>query len=52
MKSDNKRHLDLGTFCKRRLSKVYLFVVLVTIFWIPVALYFGQYKNKREGDLI
>lgn len=52
MESEQKHHLGLLEFCKRRLSKVYLPTLLVTVIWIPIAIYFGRYEYKDVGDLL
>lgn len=36
MESESKRHLSLLEFVKRRLSKVYMPVLMVSLMWIPI----------------
>lgn len=36
MESEKKHHLGVVDFLKKRLSKVYLPVLLVSVFWIPL----------------
>ena len=36
MESENKKHLDLVQFIKRRLLKIYLPVVVVSVLWLPL----------------
>lgn len=52
MESYSKHPLSLPNFCKRRLTKVYLPVLLVTVIWIPTAVYFDRLEIRNATDLL
>lgn len=52
MESDRKRHLDFVPYCKRRLSRVYLPTMLVTLIWVLVAQYLNLFDCSSVGHLL
>ena len=52
MESDKQRHLDFIPYCKRRLSRVYLPTMLVTIVWIFIAQYLKLFDGSSVGHLL
>lgn len=47
MESEKKHHLGVVEFLKKRLSKIYLPVLLVSVFWIP--LYYLFVQKSADG---
>lgn len=45
MESESKHHLGLKEFIKKRFFKVYLPVLLVSAFWIPICLFFSSHYH-------
>lgn len=52
MESESKRHLGLKDFVKKRFTKIYLPVLLVSFFWIPTCLISAQYHPASLGIVI
>lgn len=48
MESEQRRHLSITEFIKRRFSKVYLPVLMVSVIWIPV---YYLFVKKSIGDI-
>ena len=52
MESDTKMHLNFFKYLNRRLSKVYLPTIIVTILWIPIAMWVKMYEYSSFLDLL
>lgn len=52
MQSDSKKHLGFPAFVKRRLSKVYFPVLLITAIWLSISIYFQHYHYSGPLHLL